>query len=139
MTRDDPELGPVRRCLSCREWWPDEPPFFAKVNRDGRTYQRGSCNACRADRRNGRPIVRTAVTHGTTVDLENRRRRDRERKAALRRDPVFGDKLRARQREAQQRFYERNRAAVLGQHRARYAAALDRPVREGFGRPRIAA
>lgn len=127
----DPILGPVRRCRECRKCWPDDPLF----------YKRGyaSCNACRADRANGRPIPLTPVTRGPTADLETKRRRDRERKAALRRDPVLGDKLRARQREAQQRYYARHRAACLDRTRAHYAARLDRPVREGFGRPRIAA
>jgi hypothetical protein len=73
------------------------------------------------------------------VDTATKRRRDRERKAALRRDPVLGDKLRARQREAQKRYYERNRLVCLERTRSRYAANLDRPVRDGIGRPRIAA
>ena len=128
----DPILGAVRRCRECREVWPDEPLFYER-----RGY--ASCNACRSDRAKGRAIPRRPVTHGAFVDFENRRRRDRERKAALRRDPVLGDKLRTRQRAAQKRYYERHRAACLERTRARYAAALDRPVREGFGRPRIAA
>lgn len=128
----DPELGRVRRCLTCREVWPDDREFYERP-----TYR--SCRACRSDREKGRAIPLRAATHGPTDDLEADRRRDRDRKAALRRDPVLGDKLRARQREAQARYYERNRAACLARTRARYASRLDRPVVVGFGRPRIAA
>lgn len=131
MTRDDPELGPVRRCNTCGEWWPDDIEFFAKKRR--------LCRACRADRERGRPIPKRPATLGSEFDQERKRQKDRERKAALRRDPVFGEKMRARQRLAQQRFYERNKAVILERHRQSYAAKLDRPVREGFGRPRIAA
>lgn len=129
--RIDPELGRVRRCRVCREEWPDEPDFYKR--------RCVTCNACRADRTNGRAIPLRPVTHGSELDMAEKRRRDRERKAALRRDPVLGDKLRARQREAQARHYERNRVAILERNRARYASRLDRPVREGFGRPRMAA
>lgn len=42
-TRVDPFLGPVRKCASCREWWPEEPTFY--VIRDGQV--RGhQCRAC---------------------------------------------------------------------------------------------
>lgn len=58
--RDDPDLGRVRRCPSCREWWPDDAEFFASypysagavVRARGRTYVRGTggvtkrCRAC---------------------------------------------------------------------------------------------
>lgn len=27
-TRDDPEVGPVRTCLLCREEWPDDDEFY---------------------------------------------------------------------------------------------------------------
>ena len=70
---------------------------------------------------------------------ERRRQRDNERKAAQRRDPVLGERLRARQREAQRRYYERHRGECLERTRAQYAARLDRPVRKGIGRQRIAA
>lgn len=132
MTRTDAILGPVRRCRVCREWWPDVTEFY-----EGGRYQ--TCRACRADRANDRPIPLTPVTHGSTTDLVAKRRRDLERKAALRRDPVLGDKLRARNAAAQRRYYERNRAAELERARVDYAARLNRPVRVGFGRPRIAA
>lgn len=131
MTRDDPELGPVRRCRTCREFWPDDRTFYEP--------RYASCNACRADRANRRPIPIRATTHGSSLNVELRRQRDRERKAALRRDPILGDKLRARQRQAQRRFYWRNRARELEASRRAYAARLGRPVREGFGRPRVAA
>lgn len=129
--RVDPELGPVRRCRSCQEWWPDERTFYAKGY--------ATCRACRADRSNGRPFPTRPVTHGATVDMQTKRRRDRERKAALRRDPVLGDKLRARQREAQRRYYARHTERCRARTRAQYAARLGRPVREGLGRPRMAA
>jgi hypothetical protein len=29
MTRDDPELGEVRLCPRCGEWWPDDDEFYA--------------------------------------------------------------------------------------------------------------
>jgi len=131
MRRIDPELGIVRRCQTCREEWPDTPEFFQK--------RYASCRACRKDIANGRAIPLRAMTHGATIDREAKRRRDRERKAALRRDPVLGDKLRARQRAAQRRYYERHWAVCLERSRARYASLVGRPVREGFGRPRVAA
>jgi hypothetical protein len=132
MTRDDPELGPVRRCRSCKEFWPDDVEFYDPRYR--------ICRACQKDRANGRPIPVRPETHAAKgVDLENRRKRDNARKAALRRDPILGDKLRAREREAQRRYYERNRAVEIERSRAYYAARLDRPVRIGFGRPRVAA
>jgi hypothetical protein len=28
MTRDDPELGPVRLCKGCDEWWPFDAEFW---------------------------------------------------------------------------------------------------------------
>ena len=127
--RIDPELGRVRRCRVCREEWPADQEFFRS--------NAATCRACRADLSKARPIPLTSVTHGKHINLEEKRRRDRERKAALRRDPVLGDKLRARQREAQRRHYEKNRLAVLERHRISYAAKLDRPIREGFGRPRF--
>ena len=43
MTRDDDELGPVRRCPRCAEDWPDDDEFF----RPGSRY----CHACRSERR----------------------------------------------------------------------------------------
>lgn len=128
----DPILGVVRRCRECREVWPDDSAFYER-----RGY--ASCNACRSDRANGRAIPHRAATHGSTPDLENKRRLDTERKAALRRDPVFGDVLRAKQAAASVRYYARNRTVCLERRRQKYAAQLDRPVREGFGRPRIAA
>lgn len=130
-TRIDPELGPVKRCVVCRDEWPADPEFFK--------HGSVTCKACRADMTNDRPIAKKTATHGPTFDLEKKKRKDRERKAALRRDPILGEKLRERQKLAQRRFYERNRMTILERHRQSYAEKLDRPVREGFGRPRIAA
>lgn len=130
-TRMDPELGLVRRCARCKEWWPADGEFYRPRHL--------TCTACVRDRENKRPIVTRPTTHGNSLDMETKRRKDRERKAALRLDPILGDKLRARQRQAQQRFYERNRLTILERHRESYAKRVGRPIREGFGRPRIAA
>lgn len=124
MIRHDPELGPSRVCRVCRELWPLGWPFYRK---DGAT-----CEACLSDRNAGRPTR-------LRVRTDQERRRDRERKAAARRDPVRGDRLRARERDTQARWYERNREAEQERRRDYYARQLDRPVRVGFGRPRIAA
>lgn len=50
--RIDPELGRVRRCRRCLEWWPLEAEFYAVNNRTpGRRLL--TCHACRAE---GRPV-----------------------------------------------------------------------------------
>ncbi len=60
----DPELGPVRYCARCNEWWPQDAEFFAIQVRPvgmtftsrGRTYHRRTavttyhCRACRRER-----------------------------------------------------------------------------------------
>ena len=131
MTKDDPELGTVKRCRECKEWWPADRTFFRP--------RYGTCRACQADKANERPIAKRPTTHGRTRNIEEKRRRDRERKAALRRDPILGDKLRERQRQTQRRFYERHRATILDKRRSNYVERIGRPIRENFGRPRIAA
>jgi hypothetical protein len=135
--REDPLLGPVRRCSLDGEWWPEDPAFWT-YRPDGRIHG-SQCRACRNDRRRRRPVPRKMTTHGSEPNKERKRQMDKDRKRALRQDPVLGEKLRARQREAQRRYYERHRLEVLEQHRERYAAKLDRPVRIGFGRPRVEA
>ena len=61
MTDDDPELGSVRWCKTCQEWWPDDEEFWqyyrlpaggiTKTIR-GRVYRRKNdshvirCRAC---------------------------------------------------------------------------------------------
>ena len=132
MTRDDPILGLVRRCQTCAEWWPQDPAFYG--HQHGRVAYR-SCNACRSDLAAGRAIPRRPATHGHTTDWIAKRARDCERKAELRRDPILGEKLRARQRASARRYYWRNAEAVREANRARYAAR-NGPVKVGYGRPR---
>lgn len=48
-TSIDPELGPIRRCPGCHEWWPDDDEFFTT-----RTYEAGQLAYA-----NGRPYVRS--------------------------------------------------------------------------------
>jgi hypothetical protein len=43
----DPELGPVRWCSGCGEWWPDDDDFW-----DGRPAK--VCRACEYERRSHR-------------------------------------------------------------------------------------
>ncbi|CAB4174025.1 hypothetical protein UFOVP1028_11 [uncultured Caudovirales phage] len=109
----------VRRCRACREWWPLTSECYQAA---GSGHRLRTCNACRVER-GIRRHVRAAA--------------DNARKAAQRRDPERRGALLARQRDAQSRYYERNRAAELERNRLSYAARLDRPVRLGFGRPRI--
>lgn len=40
----DPELGTVRRCPTCGEWWPDDAEFYYP-NRNG-----WQCRACWSER-----------------------------------------------------------------------------------------
>jgi hypothetical protein len=128
-TRDDPELGPVRRCRVCGEEWPLGAPFYRPRG--------ATCEACLSERekawRPSPPRGRTSKL--STAEVEERRRRDRERKAAARRDPVRG----AREREMRMRHYWRNHEAFLERRRQDYAESIGRPVRVGWGRPRIAA
>lgn len=134
--RIHPELGEERLCVTCKEWWPTDREFW-KLDANGRILFR-SCRSCRWEKERGRAIPIRPTTHRRSgIDVEAKRARDRQRKRDVRRDPVLGDKLRARQVMAQRRYYERNRAAVLAAHRERYAQSLDRPVRSGFGRPRM--
>lgn len=45
--RIDPELGRVRYCSRCREWWPRDEEFWYFDQRGILSY----CRACWADRR----------------------------------------------------------------------------------------
>lgn len=132
----DPELGPVKRCPVCAEKWPTDEEFWCMVN--GKPM--GRCRACRLDTRNARPIPHKMTTHRVHGrDMERRREMERRRNRAIRQDPVFGERLRARQLVAQRRYYWRHHEACLERRRAQYAASLGRPVIPGRGRPRIAA
>lgn len=131
----DPDLGEVRRCPLCRDWWPNDSEFY--YTRPGHGLSQTQCRACIADRNAKRPVPLRPVTHGSALNIEAKRARDRERKAQLRRDPILGDKLRERERRAQQAYYERNAAQERARHREWYANRVGRPVREGFGRPRM--
>ena len=135
-TRYDPQIGGMaRRCTKCHEWWPDDADFYYEApSRSNPTRQ---CRACIAEQKAGRPTPLRPKTHGTTIDIEAKRARDRERKAALRRDPILGDKLRERQRLAQQRFYERNKPSQRARMRAYYERKRGHPPRPGLGRPRL--
>lgn len=64
----DPELGPMRWCRKCQEWWPDDWEFWtlgAKAGEhliiDGRRYHRRHdvkvCRACR----HKTPLARTRL------------------------------------------------------------------------------
>lgn len=43
---DEPDLGAVRLCVQCGEWWPDDEEFWPD---EGAT-----CRACRQERRDRR-------------------------------------------------------------------------------------
>lgn len=45
--RDDPELGTVRLCRGCGEWWPRDEEFWFIY--DGQVM--GRCRACWSERR----------------------------------------------------------------------------------------
>lgn len=135
--KDDPILGTVRRCSTCREWWPDDDEFYYSVPSTGTAHHRNQCRACVDERRHGRATPLRPKTHGSVADIEAKKQRDRERKAAVRRDPILGDKMRERQRLAQQRYYERNRVKVLERHRARYVERVGHEPTPGTGRPRV--
>src|SRR3990167_5863068 len=49
----DAELGPVRRCRCCGEWWPLSGEFFEANNRVAGGRLR-TCQACRNERRTDR-------------------------------------------------------------------------------------
>ena len=46
--REDPELGRVRLCLRCAEWWPLDGEFWYF---DRKGYVMGHCKACWSERR----------------------------------------------------------------------------------------
>jgi hypothetical protein len=90
--RLDPELGIVRLCPSCNEWWPDDSEFFQPTKARSR---RPRCVACIAETpgRQRRPRVRNWRTeaerersrryyHG--LSAERRRERNRLASAAYR-------------------------------------------------------
>lgn len=134
--RDDPEIGEVRRCTTCREWWPNDDEFFYAVPAGSHPVKQ--CRACIAERKAKRPTPLRPRTHGSELDIIAKRKRDCERKAALRRDPILGDKLRERQRMTQRRYYERNHDALLAARRAKYVEQVGHEPTPGVGRPRIA-
>lgn len=46
----DPEMGTLRRCPGCGEWWPEDREFFGTtLSPDG--YRRSWCRCCKAERR----------------------------------------------------------------------------------------
>lgn len=75
--RDDPELGPEKRCTVCGDWWPLDEEFWyfrefpaGKVERSrGYTYTRRTtvrhaysrCRACWADRNRQNHAARRGV------------------------------------------------------------------------------
>lgn len=46
---DDPELGPLRRCPRCEEWWPDDEEFFYVSGGKRHSW----CRACYLERKVG--------------------------------------------------------------------------------------
>lgn len=50
---DDPDLGPVRWCAGCSEWWPDDSDFFAERS--------STCRACDYERSTSRRERRLAA------------------------------------------------------------------------------
>ena len=46
MTRDDPELGTLRRCSRCGEEWPQDEEFFYFQVRRGKRVCSSWCKAC---------------------------------------------------------------------------------------------
>jgi hypothetical protein len=77
MTRDDDELGEVRLCRFCQEWWPNDREFFA----EGRT----ACRACHTEHRD-RSIPRALWDPET---LARRRIYDADRRRLQRADPAY--------------------------------------------------
>lgn len=58
-TRNDAELGPVRWCTTCAEWWPDDEEFWNIVpagtvarNRFGEYVRKTDVKRCRAHKGN---------------------------------------------------------------------------------------
>lgn len=47
IVRIDEELGLVRYCLGCEEWWPSDEDFW----RPNRWYRRAVCRACHSESR----------------------------------------------------------------------------------------
>jgi hypothetical protein len=81
LTKRDPELGPMRFCRRCNEWWPDDREFWMVVGRAGLTYTA-----------KGRPYVRHHDTKACRAchdrpmrpkALANRRRRKEERAVTM--------------------------------------------------------
>lgn len=83
VTRDDEELGTVRWCDRCRDWWPDDAEFFASPSMP--------CLACVAE----------------LVDAY-RRARDRESRIALSEEERKQRRLES-SREAARRYRARAR------------------------------
>lgn len=51
---DDPELGAVRYCPRCAEWWPDDGEFWYYDAHSNRTW----CRACQDERSRERHELR---------------------------------------------------------------------------------
>ena len=125
------DTGLEGRCDYCREWWPLEDDFW----RLGRSFRK--CRACTNDEQRVYDQQRRAHIYRSPEAMARKRAQDNARKAAERRDPVKGDRMRERQREAQRRFYERHRETVLARRRAGYEARVGHPPTPGIGRPRL--
>jgi hypothetical protein len=125
------DIGFEGRCDYCREWWPLEDDFW----RLGRSFRK--CRACHNDDQRVYDQKKRATIYRSPEAIARRRAADNERKRRERLDPVKGEALRARQREAQRRFYGRNRLRVLAHHRATYAERVGHQPTPGIGRPRL--
>lgn len=60
----DQDLGPVRFCTECREWWPDDEEFWA--------HGHVSCLACDADRVQRRRRARAEASKRYRARLSGR-------------------------------------------------------------------
>lgn len=89
---EDPELGPVRYCPGCDEWWPDDDEFwmFSEIAAGtvatcrGKTYTRRTttpkilCRACQSERK------RNWITQNDTDSARRQQRLAQMREAARR-------------------------------------------------------
>ena len=52
LEREDPEIGLVRYCKRCGEWWPKDAEFFYFRGDNGKPL--GPCRACHWDKKRER-------------------------------------------------------------------------------------
>lgn len=128
------DTGFEMKCSDCRDYWPLDLEFWSPEAGMVR------CRACLLDRRAQleRKRARSRLVRLMTPEQVARKRlMDNDRKKREREDPVRGDRLRAREREAQQRFYEKHRSDYLERRRNYYERTVGHPPTPGIGRPRV--